>query len=310
MIIAKRWILTAAHCVLAASGNARVQVQVNPKVRKFGAPGGYRVDRMIAHPRFVPGYDLPYDVGLMHVTRNLPKARIALNKSKVSPQINAQETVYGFGSTNPQDYDGSKYLRVGSLVDLSGPKGKTCGAYPRARFKSSIQICAGKPATRTDACGGDSGGPLVSTIKGKKVLVGVVSSGGDICNGDPKAPGIYTRVSAFYTWIQRAMSGAHLVASAKACPLPDRICNLKKGQKITFVLKNKGSGTANWKFSTPKVSKVSLSKRSGTLKANKSTTVTLSTSVSASACQVIKVSGTHMLTQDFGVRINGDEGSC
>ncbi|KAG5834093.1 hypothetical protein ANANG_G00257600 [Anguilla anguilla] len=58
-------------------------------------------------------------------------------------------------------------------------------------------LCAGNKKAKADACWGDSGGPLIC----KKLLVGVVS-GGHGC-GDPKKPGVYTRLSDRHlSWIK------------------------------------------------------------------------------------------------------------
>ena len=54
----------------------------------------------------------------------------------------------------------------------------------------------------SSVCFGDSGGPLTVNVNGKHVIVGVASYlGGNSCKTDNA--NVYTRVSAFLTWIRK-----------------------------------------------------------------------------------------------------------
>jgi secreted trypsin-like serine protease len=63
-------------------------------------------------------------------------------------------------------------------------------------------LCAGNPKGGKHSCAGDGGGPLV--VPGKNansdVQVGIVSFGNECANAD--FPGVYTRVSHYFKWIQ------------------------------------------------------------------------------------------------------------
>jgi secreted trypsin-like serine protease len=93
--------------------------------------------------------------------------------------------------------------------------------YPGA-FIGTEMICT--TGGRPDACRGDSGGPLVSRDGGVPTLVGIVSFGGERC-GDPRFPGVYTRVSFEAGFIAEALNAPPVtpVVGVSNRPLRERI---------------------------------------------------------------------------------------
>ena len=66
------------------------------------------------------------------------------------------------------------------------------------------QFCAEDEPMRSDICVGDIGGPFISLSRGKEILVGVSSNA--ICQvniNQPTQPSIFTRVTAYRTWINQ-----------------------------------------------------------------------------------------------------------
>lgn len=302
-IIDSRWILTAAHCAESVATFGTATVRVNPKRFGKGTPV-YTVDRVLIHPSFRPKADLPNDIALLHVTKNLPKARVVLNTNPSTPIAGQRLLAYGFGMTGPKDL-GSSRLMVAPMFDQAGPDGR-CGTWRRSRFHSAEQICANDPVERIDTCGGDSGGPLV---QGSALQVGIVSFGVGICNGNPKKPGIYTRVSAYADWIEQAKTAPQILVGSAACPLPDRMCQVTGGKSLRLRVRNAGQGVGTWQVdSVP--AKIRVSTTGGTLTAGRATQLTVKAKPSAKGCTALTVSGTNLRPTTFRLYINGGTKGC
>ncbi len=301
-IIDTRWIVTAAHCAEYFTTWQKLDVRVNPA--RFGKGATYSVDRAIINPGFEPGLQLPNDIALLHVTRDLPAARVLLNSNAAVPRKGQKLRAFGFGATS-RTSTGSATLRVADVLDQSGPNG-ACGSWGRKRFNPAIQVCANDPGRRIDTCGGDSGGPLIA---GKRRLVGIVSSGANYCNGNPKKPGIYTRVSAFTDWIAQAKTAPQIVVTSAACPPPDRACELAKGKTLTLEVRNAGQGTATWRLSRVP-SSIAVSSTGGSLVSGQSATLTVTALTGVKVCAPVVISGDNLPAVTYKVYVNGGFDGC
>ncbi|MEU9758157.1 serine protease, partial [Streptomyces althioticus] len=102
--------------------------------------------------------------------------------------------VYGWGRTTSTNNEISEYLKTATLPIQSDA---TCGAYWGSDYVRGHMVCAGAPATGSDAgtttaCNGDSGGPLVVNNR----IVGVVSWGIKDCV-EKGAFGVFTKVTNY-----------------------------------------------------------------------------------------------------------------
>jgi hypothetical protein len=121
----------------------------------------------------------------------------------------------GTGLIQYKSNDGSKFWAgSATLLEVTIPltdESACKRAYP-AEVIGSSQICAG--FVGKDSCQGDSGGPLVAFDRqGCPYQVGVVSWGRGCANAN--AYGVYTRVSAYASWIRNHTS------DLRAIPLED-----------------------------------------------------------------------------------------
>lgn len=312
-VIAKRWIVTAAHCVVSIYDPDNLRVRINPDSRVDSVSSGIKVDRLVIHPKFVDnGKDLPNDIALLHTATDLTGPKLALNTSAAAPAKGTAARVYGFGATSAKA-ESSKVLQVANVADLTGPAGKTCGTYPKGRFNPATQLCAGgTSAARADACAGDSGGPLVITRDGKQELAGIVSHGGDTCNGDPQQPGIYVRVSAYAKWIKAAMAGPNFtIATNPGCLIPDDWCSVDSGKTVRFTLRNPGGKAGTWKVKSSKTGVVSVSPSSGKVASNGKVVVTVKPVTKAEKCTALTFTGQGLNTRRYSILVNGyADGGC
>ncbi|XP_063602472.1 trypsin 3A1-like [Penaeus indicus] len=193
-LVKPRHILTAAHCVALRRPD-------------------YSVQRVAIHPQYnllFNYFDIAVRFSALVQPYCLPASTLMLDGRTC--------TVSGWGSrpnefaatlltslevdVKSQEECNALYAEAGSVFTTSYPQGL-----------DATLLCAGG-GTGKDVCRGDSGGPLVLGVDGRETDVGVVSAG--LGCGDPRFPGIYTRVDAFLDWLDRTVYGACARASFAA----------------------------------------------------------------------------------------------
>ena len=107
-------------------------------------------------------------------------------------QTGTAAVVTGWGKTT----EGGSTSDILKQASICVQDAKICGS------DNNLQICAGIASPVIDTCQGDSGGPfVVKGTSGDYYLAGVTSNGVG-CRGR----GVYTRVSAYETWIKNTIS--------------------------------------------------------------------------------------------------------
>lgn len=218
VLIAPRFVLTAAHCQDADNDFA-----IGPKTFYGGTEINY-VDRAV-HPLY-DEYTYNNDVALFELEEDattedangdpVPIPYLRLNPNEVY-SVGQAMTVIGFGDIDP-DEAVTDFSEVMRHTDVNYVTNTECRRDHRGEIDEDM-MCA--EASGKDACYGDSGGPLLMTPNDNHEddsLVGIVSWGRGCADED--YPGVYTRISYFYDWIVGTMC---VLNSAKVPPYVD--CN-------------------------------------------------------------------------------------
>ncbi|CAH0718001.1 unnamed protein product, partial [Brenthis ino] len=223
-IIDEQWVLSAGHCFESAyDGDKR---KLLPFILRAGSSfhnrGGYqaRVNKVFFPGGYSPG-NADFDFSLLRLDRPLPIGRniAVLNLPAPAYSIDVDDIliVTGWGSTHESGYghipDRLRFVPV-PVMSLE----KCQNAYNF--YITPRMICAGYATGGKDACNHDSGGPAVRD----GVLIGVVSFGGKKC-GDPRFPGVYSRVSSITQWVDLT------IRSNEAFTVPELKANIRKARQ-------------------------------------------------------------------------------
>jgi len=228
VLIAPRWVLTAAHCIKEPRMGPFIE---NRRVRtgtRSLLEGGttWRIAAVVRHAAYDPKLKIN-DIALLQLVpdrltrmESNRAARIArLPAGRDAPLRSGEElSLTGWGVTG-ETAMGSKYRDLDGLPkrptsELMLAKVKLvsatiCNGNTLFRQTSSTvgrgQICA-LGDDQQDACQGDSGGPLIRKAGGQQTVIGLVSYG--MGCGLTDTPGVYVDLRAYLGWIKGAMRQA------------------------------------------------------------------------------------------------------
>ncbi len=192
-LIAKNWVVTAAHCDVRS--HEKVILGRHDLTSDEGQVFG--IKRVISHCNYDPVRNNS-DIALIELEPQpgFPQQPLALvDSDETSAQPGDKATVIGWGRVE----EGGNASAVLRQVEIPIVSNETCEqAYPNGI--TSNMICAGREEGGQDSCQGDSGGPLMVRGPGSDWRqAGVVSFG--LGCARPDFFGVYTRVSQYLFWI-------------------------------------------------------------------------------------------------------------
>ena len=230
-LIARQWVLTAAHCVDEfANGWSTRKINIS-ELNTLGPDG--EIERTVIavyiHPDF-NSLTFDNDIALLWLDRPVTEVDPVLLGDITMEQGTA--TVIGWGQIETQCCLSSQ-LRELEVPVISRAE---CKRVLGKHFTENM-LCAGLLNGVTGTCFGDSGGPLILKDSfGRWHQIGIVSWILFGCAGYNAYDG-YTRVSTYVPWIRETMAYAERIKSSLSLSHSDQIL-ASETLSATFVFTN------------------------------------------------------------------------
>ncbi|XP_072938359.1 brachyurin-like [Epargyreus clarus] len=201
-VISKTRVLTAAHCWFDGRSQAKEFTIVLGSVTVFTGGTRIKTSDVVVYPAWNPA-DITYDIAVVRIRgvdfnnniQSIPLPSVAdVNQNFAGMTATAS----GFGKTSDAQ---TSFPTTTALhyINLKVMSNAECQKSFEVPIHVSHLCTSGQGKVGT--CDGDSGGPLTVVWKQRRMLVGIVSFGlGNACQAG--YPSVYSRVTAFLTWIQ------------------------------------------------------------------------------------------------------------
>ena len=209
-VIAARWVLTAAHCIVNSLGNvsAPQAILVLTGSTDLANPVNQPIEviKVVTHPAF-KSVELGFDIALLELAYDAMVAPIVLDTLDIEP--NQRAFIAGWGAVNDADEGKDQLFPTilrGTFVNMT--PGEICGSqFPDyAGYTDETNICAGVVEGGKDTCQGDSGGPMYRVNNNDNSILAItgITSWGVGC-GVARNPGVYTNVRSYTGWVRSVM---------------------------------------------------------------------------------------------------------
>jgi secreted trypsin-like serine protease len=202
-VVARRWVVTAAHCITQVApfnpANYQIIIGVNQLPTAPDPIHTYTVTAFSTDPRWnptSPTHPHDFDLAVIQLDRDvagLPSIPVAAASDATAWAAGATATIAGWGTTSSGGVTSQDLLQA-SLPMIADASCKTANATYNAQFNAALMMCAGFPAGGIDTCQGDSGGPLLVAGPRGPILAGATSWGVGCALAN--APGIYAEIAS------------------------------------------------------------------------------------------------------------------
>lgn len=220
-LIARNWVLTAAHCVINEN-NSSFDVVINQP--SLGNNSGERlsIKRIIIHPQF-NNITFDNDLALIELQTSSQYLPVKILSPYTFQDEGGKNTLaLGWGITSATDKKRAMDLHQ---VELTTVDNSVCSENVGSITEN--MLCAGDIPNNKDTCMGDSGGPLIvfDTESNSWRQAGITSWGIGCATG--KTYGVYTRVKNYAPFISEN------ICSAEEKPLPVLLNLSVEGKRVT-----------------------------------------------------------------------------
>ncbi|XP_037376233.1 serine protease 44-like [Talpa occidentalis] len=211
-LIAKQWVLTAAHCIFS---EMEYTVKLGDVWRTSRMALVVPVRDIVIHRYFGSSTTVQNDIALAFldfpVNYSSHIQPVCLPEKTFLVQDNKECWVTGWGKRNETDNAKAAPLTL-QEAELSIIRHEKCNELLKRKLKSNADLVkkgaiCGYSEQGKDTCQGDSGGPLVCEFNKTWIQVGIVSWG--IGCGRGEYPAVYTEVSFYKDWLIGRLNQAY-----------------------------------------------------------------------------------------------------
>ncbi|CAF3510751.1 unnamed protein product [Rotaria socialis] len=273
-ILSDSYILTAAHCVENINESSlllgKITIATGIYSRSQQCQTIRKVDQIFIHPNWTAHVNgFRNDIAILHLTESLdfstnlliartclPSQSNSTNDITKYPPSNSSLVVIGWNFRTTLNSTARDILQQATLISIHHNH-SSCAA---SINHIETQFCAGRYEDCKGTCMGDSGGPILRWIGDRWEQVGIVSYGLDNCESANHQM-IFTRITAYYDWIERVMNQRNstaitTAATATATAITTAITTINRPLSVYRCSKNNtlcGCGFNNVALTTTRI---------------------------------------------------------